>query len=110
MIKIMYLVLAAAGLVLPYSAILSEYQSSGGFDFSLMLQAMWATPMSRIFAWDLTVAAVSWLAWAVHQFKSVRIWQFILCAAGTFLVGMSFGFPLFLFFREINRDSAPSSS
>ncbi len=104
--KYFYLLLALAGLVLPYTSIIAEYQSAGSFDFIKMFEAIYANNMTRIFAWDLAVSASTFMVFAIHYRSELRVWQLILSIAGIFLAGLSLGFPLFLFFREINKDKS----
>ena len=97
--RTLYLVLCIAGLVLPYSQFL-PWLTAHGFDAMLFVRELFANRIGGFFGWDVIISACVLFAFAVTESRRLRMpvpWAPI---AGTLLVGVSFGLPLFLFMRE----------
>ena len=89
--KTLYAVLAIPGFLLPMS------QLFRGIDPF----ALFASPISSMFAFDLIVACVVfWIFVIAERHRVKRAWVYI---ALTLLVGLSFALPMFLLARERGR-------
>lgn len=94
-----YLVLTLLGVLLPYGAFL-PWLLANGFDVSLLLKEAVANPIS-IFAWlDVLVSAVALLGFIVVDGKRNAVRLRYLAVLGTLSVGVSFGLPMYLYFKE----------
>lgn len=100
--KNLYIVFAVSGCVLPLSQFV-PFVAENGLDIPLFFSQLFATRISSFFAWDVIVSAVVLVAFIVSESKRKQIKNFWLPIAGTFAVGVSFGLPLFLLQREIQR-------
>ena len=98
-LRILYLLLAIAGVILPMRYFLAWF-AENGFDLPGMVDAWHANAASSGLVWDLTVAAVVLCVWMVAEvYQRKDWWVLAVCVPATFLVGVSFGFPLYLFLR-----------
>ncbi len=55
--KLLYLILAMAGFILPYYFFIS-FLAANGLNLSLLIEQLFATPISAFFAVDLLITAV----------------------------------------------------
>ncbi len=97
--KTIYLVLAVVGTLLPVAHFL-PFLRDHGLDLRLFLEQLFATPVSGFFGLDVLVSTlVLWVFVAVEGARAhvKHRWAPI---AGSLLVGVSLGFPLFLYLRE----------
>ena len=94
-----YLLLAALGLLVPYYFFMS-FLLEFGLDFELFFQQLFATPISIFFAVDLIITAIVFLFFSLNESRRVGIANWWVYLISTLLVGPSFSFPLFLYFRE----------
>jgi len=98
-----YLICCVLGLLLPYSQFV-PWLLEHGLDFTLFLRELFANRISAVFAMDVIVSAIV-LIWFIQtegkRWQVPRLW---LPTLGTLLVGVSFGFPLFLFLRQVRLD------
>lgn len=100
----LYLVAAILGAVLPLSY-LCPFLLTHGFDVPLMLGQLFQNNVSAFFGMDVIVSALALLLFIFYEGRRramKRLWAYALC---TLLVGVSLGFPLFLFFRERKLNS-----
>src|SRR5215831_15367522 len=102
--RLVYLALALAGLILPYSQFL-PWLAAHGLDLPLLVHELFATRISAFFALDVLVAALALLVFIAHEGPRRGMRALWLPAAATCLVGVSCGLPLFLYLRE--RRGAP---
>jgi hypothetical protein len=96
--KTVYLVLAAAGLLLPYSQLipwLVEERSLRNF-----FPALFANRISTFFAADVLVSAVVLLAFIGMERKRLPVRALWAPFIALFAVGVSLALPLFLYLRE----------
>src|SRR5215470_5518824 len=90
--------LALLGAALPLSAFV-PFVVANGLDTTLFIRQLTQTPVSRFFAWDVVISAVTLWVFVFlegRRLKMKNLWIYVLC---TLLVGVSLGLPLFLFFR-----------
>ena len=97
--KDIYLILCVLGVLLPYSQLV-PYMLESGFDMPVVIQVLFSNRISAFFALDLFVSAITFLAFAWVEGRRIGMKEFWVPIAGTFLVGVSLGFPLFLYLRE----------
>jgi hypothetical protein len=98
-----YLVCCVVGLVLPYSQFV-PWLLEHGLNITLFFRELFANRVSAFFAIDVIVSAIA-LIWFIQcEGKRLRTWLLWLPTLGTLVVGVSFGFPLFLFLRQVKLD------
>lgn len=102
-----YLALCAVGTVLPYSQFLPFLRSHGP-DAALFVQQLFANRISAFFGLDVIVSSL--VLWVFVYLEGRRsgtrqLWAPI---AANLLVGVSLGFPLFLYMRERRLEPGPS--
>jgi hypothetical protein len=95
----LYLSLALAGTVLPFSQFL-PWLAEHGLNVPLLITELFSTRMGAFFGLDVLVSAVVLIAFIRSEGarrKMVMLW---LPIAATCLIGVSCGLPLFLYLRE----------
>jgi len=100
--QVVYLLLAAAGLVLPWYHNLHFALDGGGLN-SFVRDAM-VNHASSSLSLDVSVAAVTFVVWMWHECRRLAMpgrWLYLMA---TFGVAVAFAFPLFLFMRERHRE------
>ena len=97
--RVVYLALALAGLILPYSQLL-PWVAVHGLDLPLLVRELLATRPGAFFALDVLVSAVVLLVFIAHEGRARALRPLWLPVAATCLVGVSCGLPLFLYLRE----------
>lgn len=98
-----YLVCCVLGLLLPYSQFVS-WVLERGFNVALFFREMFANRISAFFAMDVIVSAIVLIWFIYSEGKRLRVGLLWLPTVGTLAVGVSFGFPLFLFLRQMTLD------
>jgi hypothetical protein len=98
-----YLICCVLGLVLPYSQFLL-WLLEHGFNVTLFVCELFANRISASFAMDVIVSAIVLIWFIQSEGKRLRVRLLWLPTVGTLLVGVSFGFPLFLFLRQVALD------
>ena len=91
--------LAVLGAVVPL-AMLAPFVYAHGLAPGLFMKQLFATPVSRFFAFDVLISAITFWVFMLGEGRRLEmknVWIYVL---GTLLVGVSLGLPLFLFFRE----------
>jgi hypothetical protein len=102
--KYVYLLLAVLGLILPMSQFIIFLQKYG-LNIRYMLELLVANSISRFFVLDLVIASLAFLSFVIIEGSRIKmkfIWIYILSTLG---IGLSFALPLFLFAREVNRET-----
>jgi hypothetical protein len=99
--RILYLLLALAGLVMTWYYNLQFIAESGGsFDIGAFLAASSSTAAAKSLTWDLTIACLAGLLWIFFESRRLGLrffWIYIILAFG---IAYAFAFPLFLFIRQ----------
>lgn len=94
-----YLVLSVLGILLPYGAFI-PWVVTNGFEIGLLFNEAVANPIS-IFAWiDVLIAAIVLLGFIVVDGQRHKVKYRYFAVFGTLSVGVSFGLPLYLYFKE----------
>jgi len=101
--RYVYLVCCVFGLILPYSQFL-PWLFEHGLNLTLFVRELFANRISAFFAIDLVVSAIVLLWFIQSEGKRLRVRLLWLPMVGTLFVGVSFGFPLFLFLREVTLE------
>ena len=102
-IKARHLICCVLGLILPYSQFvpwLLEY----GLNVALFIHELFVNRISAFFAIDVIVSAIVLIWFIQSEGKRLRVRLLWLPTLGTLVVGVSFGFPLFLFLRQCTLD------
>jgi hypothetical protein len=98
-----YLVCCVLGLVLPYSQFV-PWLLEHGLNVGLFSRELFANRISAFFAMDVIVSAIVLIWFIQSEGKRLRVSLLWLPTLGTLVVGVSFGFPLFLFLRQMTLD------
>lgn len=93
-----YLALAIWGAVHPMYYFV-QWFGANGFDLMGMVAAWNANAASSGLVWDLTISAVTLSVFVIAEVAVRRNWIGLIAIPATFLVGVSFGLPLYLFLR-----------
>ncbi len=101
--KNIYLLLCIIGTILPYSQLI-PWLFSNGMDVSLFFEQLFANRISTFFGMDVIVSAIVLLVFILSEGTRIRLRQWWLPVASTFLVGVSLGLPLFLYLREVELE------
>ena len=98
-----YLVWCVLGLVLPFSQFV-PWLLEHGLNVTLFCRELFANRMSAFFAMDVIISAIVLIWFIQSEGKRLRVRLLWLPTLGTLVVGVSFGFPLFLFLRQVSLD------
>lgn len=100
--KHIYLLLIIIGIILPYSQLI-PWILNNGFDVSLLFQQI-AHSRIAAFGWlDALVSAVVLIVMILSERRTKKVRLFWLPIVGIFAVGVSLGFPLYLYLKEISK-------
>jgi hypothetical protein len=100
-----YLGFCAIGAVLPYTQLI-PWLATHGLDFPLLFQELFSTRISGFFALDVVVSAVVLVVFILSEGRRLVLSHLWLPILATLLVGVSLGFPLFLYMRQRKLDEA----
>jgi len=100
-----YLICCVLGLLLPYSQFV-PWVLEHGLNITLFFRELFANRISAFFAMDVIVSAIVLIWFIQTEGKRLQIRRLWLPTLGTLVVGVSFGFPLFLFLRQVTVDRA----
>lgn len=104
-----YLLLAVVGAVLPYSQFL-PWIATHGLNLSLFFQELFSTRVSAFFALDVIVSAMVLIPFILLEGQRLDLSRLWLPVVATFFVGVSLGFPLFLYMRQRKLDQLSSET
>src|SRR6185295_4088400 len=93
--KSTFLILALLGGVVPL-AMLAPFVIANGLAPGLFVKQLFASPVSRFFAFDVLVSAITFWVFMLREGRRLdmrNLWVYVAC---TLLVGVSLGLPLFL--------------
>ena len=100
-----YLALCLAGLVVPYWALI-PWLLEHGLDLPLLCRELFATRIGAFFGLDVFVSAIVLFVFVFGEGRRMVIPHLWLPVLATLLVGVSLGFPLFLYLRQRKLDAA----
>ena len=95
----LYLILAAAGFVVPYYFLIS-FLTANGLNLTLLVEQLFGTPISTFFAADVIITAVVFWVFSYQEARRLQLRRWWVYVVATLLVGPSFALPLFLYVRE----------
>src|SRR5436190_6587881 len=98
-----YLVCCVLGLLLPYSQFV-PWLLEHGLNVTLFFRELFANRISTFFAADVIISAIVLILFIQSEGKRFEVRLLWLPTFGTLVVGVSFGFPLFLFLRQVTLD------
>ena len=105
-LRVLYLLLATAGVIMPWYYNLQFIAESGGsFDIAEFVAAGASNAASQSLSWDLAIACLAGLLWIFFESKRLGMrffWIYIILAIS---VAYAFAFPLFLFVRQGKLES-----
>lgn len=99
-----YFGLCMIGLVVPYAQLI-PWRSEHGLQPGLLVGELFATRIGAFFGLDVIVSAVVLFVFVFAERAVLGIRHVWLPLVATLLVGVSFGFSLFLYMRERLRDA-----
>ena len=102
--KILYLIAAILGAVLPLSQFI-PFLTTHGLDLSLFFTYLFSNGVSGFFGMDVIVSSVVLWIFVFSEGRRLgmrRLWIYVIC---NLMVGVSLALPLFLLFRERTLDS-----
>ena len=99
MIQYLYLLLALLGAVLPYTQLI-PFLREHGFDLRLLVEQLFANRISSFFGLDVLISSVVLWVFVFAEGRRRKIRHLWLPVAGSLVVGVSLGLPLFLYMRE----------
>jgi hypothetical protein len=94
-----FLIVSVIGIIMPYSQ-MPAMLADGEYSLIDHFAAVYSTPETAFFGWDLAVAAVAFLLFLAFETRRLGIKFWWIALIGSMAVGVSFGFPFFLFLRE----------
>ncbi len=102
--KNIYIFLTAFGLTFPYYFIFKFFAANQGTPIPAILQ-LFETNMSAAFNADLLVSILVFWVFVYMESKRIDLKNWWLFLPAT-LIGLSFAFPLFLYFRESHLENS----
>jgi hypothetical protein len=97
-LRMIYLALAVWGVIHPMSYFLAWFRENG-FSLGELVQAWHVNDATSGLTWDLTIAAIALSIWIVAETRVRANWSALVAIPATFMIGVSFGLPLYLFLR-----------
>lgn len=97
--RILYLILAVIGAVLPMRYFIAWF-SENGWSLAAMVDAWHANAATSGLVWDLTIAAVALTVFVIAEASVRRDWISLVAIPATFGIGVSCGLPLYLYLRS----------
>ena len=108
-LKHLYLLLCILGTIVPYSVFV-PWLAKNGLNIPLLVSQIASSPVAAFGWFDVLVSVIVLFVfmWADHRRRPVKlIW---LPIAGTLLVGVSLGLPLYLYLREASAQPSEAAS
>lgn len=98
-----YLGLCVLGIVLPYSQLIPWFMTHG-LNLPLLFQELFSTYVGAFFGMDVIVSGAVLLTFIGLEGRRLAMRHLSLPIVATVLVGVSLGFPLFLYLRQRKLD------
>lgn len=108
-LKHLYLILAILGFIIPYTAFW-PYLSQYDFDIVDFIQQGFATPTNAFLSWDLLLVVFALFVFIISESKKLSIKHFWIPLVCIIFVNAAFGFPLFLYMRELQLEKLKKTS
>jgi hypothetical protein len=103
----LYLIFSVLGTLFPYWK-LAPWVVEYGLNLSLLCQELFATRIGAFFGLDVVVSAFVLFVFIFAEGRRLRLSLLWLPILATLFVGVSLGFPLFLYLRQRHLDASPS--
>jgi hypothetical protein len=100
-VKRVYLALCVVGFLLPYWQFV-PWVAEHGLDLPLLVHELFANRISGFFGLDVLVSAVVIWIFIIVEGSRLGMRRLWLPIVATCVVGVSFGLPLFLYFRQVH--------
>lgn len=97
--KIIYLLLAILGIILPFTQFV-PWSNANGFNIGLMISHAFANQIAAGIAIDAVLAALAIILFIVFDSKEKKVKYWWVPIAGIFVSGISFALPFYLYLRE----------
>ncbi len=97
-LRILYLILAILGAVLPMRHFVAWF-TQNGWSLSGLIDAWFVNRATEGLVYDLTIAAIALTVWVLAETWVRRNWAALVAIPATFCIGVSCGLPLYLFMR-----------
>lgn len=97
--RIIYLLLAIAGTILPMRYFLAWFMENG-FDLGKMITAWNVNAATTGLVYDLTISAIALTVFIIVETYVRREYWMLIAIPATFCIGVSCGLPLYLFLRS----------
>ena len=97
--KIIYLILAIIGVILPMSQFIPA-TIAGEFSLNGLFKDMTQNRILTGVSLDFFIAATAAIVFIIIEGKKRKLSLVWVAIGGTFLIGLSFGLPFFLYLRE----------
>ena len=104
-LRTVYLILCVIGTILPYWKLV-PWIIEHGFSLSLLFAELFSTRIGAFFGLDVIVSALALFVFVVSEGRRAEVPHRWLPIIATLLVGVSLGFPLFLYLRQRELDAA----
>ena len=99
--RILYLILAIAGIVMTwYYNLQFMNESQGDFDIAAFIAAGSTNAAAKSLSWDLAIACIAGLCWIFFESRRLGMRFFWIYIPLAFGIAWAFAFPLFLFVRQ----------
>ena len=97
-LRMIYLALAVWGAVHPMLWYIAFWRENG-FSQRGLIDSWYVNAGATGLAWDMTITAIALSVWIVAETWVRKNWLALVAIPAAFLVGLSFGLPLYLFLR-----------
>ena len=105
----LYLCLCVLGVVLPYWQFV-PWQMNHGLNLSLFVSELFSTRIGAFFGLDAIVSALVLFVFIASEGRRLSIRASWIPVLATLAVGVSLGFPLFLYMRQLKMEGQASLS
>ena len=98
-LKNILLMLCVLGVILPLSQFI-PWVADHGIDIPLFFKELFSTKIGGFFGMDVIVSAVVLFVFIFYEGRQLRMTKLWIPVVATLSVGVSLGFPLFLYLRQ----------
>ena len=98
-LKSILLVLCVLGVILPLSQFI-PWVADHGIDIPLFFNELFSTNIGGFFGMDVIVSAVVLFVFIFYEGRQLKMTKLWIPVVATLSVGVSLGFPLFLYLRQ----------
>ena len=98
-LRIVYLLLCVAGIVLPFRHFI-PFMAETGYSIPALIASWQVNGGTRGLLADLSVSATAFAVWCIADCRARRDWPGLAALPCIFLVGLSLALPLHLFLRS----------